>query len=110
MTDLAGGLGATVLGLLGGGLHLLLTLALMGVALARWQRHPRASMFALTAAVLGLVTHGLSLVAPRLVPSEVVLLVMQGIQLVSAVGYGLMVAAIFVDRPDASGGNPGRPS
>lgn len=95
-----------VVGVLGGGLRLLVTLGLVGLAVTRWQRHPRASMFAVTAAVMGLVSQGLGLVLPRVVGSEGLALVMLGLQVFGVVGYGLLAAAVFVDRPGDATAEP----
>lgn len=87
---------------LGGGLRLVITLGLVAVAVVRWARHPRASMFAIASAVIAAVTQGLLVVLPRLAPPEATLLVVQSLQVVGTIGYALLAAAVFVERGGAA--------
>ena len=103
----------TLSNLLGGLLTQLPVLAvlLVGVLLAvtRWSRHPRASALLLAGLaiqlVMGLLGLGLSAVLPWLVgsiPGARVGVILQLVtivrSLISAVGWGLVLAAVFADR------------
>jgi hypothetical protein len=92
----------------------LVDVALMVVAVARWNRHPRVSMLACTSAVmllvLDLVVRALFAVLPlklhesgrSMADTGVIYGVLGGVSgLLHAVALGLLVAAVFCDRTPA---------
>ncbi|MFZ5439924.1 MAG: hypothetical protein ACOZQL_07930 [Myxococcota bacterium] len=91
--------------------HLVVLVALVALAISRWNRHPRVSMLAASAGVLMLL---IDLVAHPLVTALPLWLVEHGrtaseagiplaivgfgSSVLSAIGLGVLVAAVFAER------------
>lgn len=90
----------SLVGLAGTLPYLVIDVVAISLAVARWSRHPMASMFLAVGVVLRIVSMLTNVVFARALAGDVaqlgVVFALSG--LVSAAGYALTVVAVFADR------------
>jgi hypothetical protein len=90
---------------LGQALGVLVGLAAIVIAIARWARHPLVSMLVVVAMGLRLLLSAAWMVVPRVLDlsdRSGFLLVNAGLSLLGVVALALLVAAVFVERSSAA--------
>jgi hypothetical protein len=90
-------------------------LVAVALAIARWSRHPVVSMLVLVATVLHLTVRGAYLVAPMVLHglgrgNADLMWMYFGGSLLGAAASGLIIAAVFIERPEQSRQPPMRES
>jgi hypothetical protein len=83
-------------------LAVLIDVAAVVIAVARWARHPTVSMLVVVSMGIALVVRGGWFVLPRVMDltdgRDGYMLATAGLSLVSTLAFGLLVAAVFLER------------